>query len=153
MHNACRTGLAPRCRVAHALNGTEASSTSSGRAPRFAFFEGLFLGDHGGFRPADVAADTASPQDLVSAALRADPAVEARLGEPSGRAEFRAVLLSQGGELPHGMTTPLYFDTDLVVARLPAYTPHGFYQTKAFVQVYLQDGAVTSVRLVGLAIS
>jgi hypothetical protein len=92
----------------------------------------------------------AGAQEDAVAAFKADPAVQAALGTPSDQDEFEATLLSKGGEMPYGTHTPFFTDIYLVVARQPAYTPHGFYQKNTFGEVYILDGAVKTVRLVEL---
>lgn len=106
-----------------------------------------------GGEPQQDARQGPSVDELVIAAFKADPAVQARLGELTGNEEFAALLLSQGGELPDGTMTPIFFDKYLVVARIPAFTPHGFYQTNVFAQVFVASGVVTSIRLVDFAAS
>lgn len=91
------------------------------------------------------------PEAMAIDAFKADPAVLARLGALTGSEEFDAVLLSSGGELPHGTHTPIYFSTYLVVSRVQAYTPHGFYQTNVFAKVHFSHGEPSSVQLVDLA--
>lgn len=91
------------------------------------------------------------PPEKALEAFKADAAVKKALGTLTGKEEYDATLLTDGGELPPGAHRPYYFTSYLVVARQPEYTPHGFHHKNVIGRVNFQNDMAPWVKLVKLS--